>query len=114
MRVSAIAAAVTLGLLAAFGARGDIPPLPGEQERMFFNLIESAGHRCGKVGSYTAGTGSQADDYTSRELDAFVVSCINGKSYLVAVPRRRHGPPILDPSGQPVPYPDPVVKEIEK
>ncbi len=38
----------------------------------------------------------------------------NGKSYLVAVPRRRPGPPLLDPSGKPVPYPDPVVKEINR
>jgi len=86
--------------------------LPGEQERYLLGVIEAANQPCGKVGSFNAATGSDAETYVSQGLDAFVVTCANGKTYLVAVPRRRPGPPILDPSGKPVPYPGPVVKAI--
>jgi len=56
--------------------------------------------------------GSDADRYAREGLDAYVVSCSSGKIYLVAVPRRRPGPPLRDPNGLPVPYPDPVVKPM--
>ncbi len=110
MRTAAIIALV-FGVSAIGVASADIPPLPGEQQRYLLSVIESANHPCGELGSYTAATGSDADNYTSQGLDAFVVSCSNGKTYLVAVPRRRPGPPLLDPSGKPVPSPEPVVKE---
>jgi hypothetical protein len=103
--------ALALGLAAASAARGDIPPQPGEQERYLLSVIESAGHPCGKVGSFRP---AQDADVPSAELDAVTVACTNGKTYLVAVPRRRPGPPLLDPSGKPVPYPDPVVKEVNR
>jgi hypothetical protein len=109
MRNAAIIALV-FGFSAIGVASADIPPLPGEQERYLLSVIERANHPCGKVGSYKA-AGSDADGI-SDELDAFDVSCGNGKTYLVAVPRRRPGPPLLDPRGMPVPYPDPVVKEM--
>jgi hypothetical protein len=101
-----------LGLAAMSPARADIPPLPGEQERNLLSLIEGANHPCGKVGSYKSASGADADSYISDGLDPFVVTCSNGTTFLVAVPRRRPGPPMLDPNGKPVPYPDPVVKQI--
>jgi hypothetical protein len=110
MRNAAIIALV-FGFAAIGVASADIPPLPGEQERDLLNVIERANHPCGKVDSYKTATGRDADSI-SDELDAFDVSCSNGKTYLVAVPRRRPGPPLLDPKGMPVPYPDPVVKEM--
>jgi hypothetical protein len=103
--------ALALGLAAVPAARGDIPPLPGEQERYLLSVIESAGHPCGKVGSFKSAPDADAP---SADLHAFRVACTNGKTYLVAVPRRRPGPPLLDPSGKPVPYPDPVVKEVNR
>lgn len=106
-----VAIALALGLAAVPAARADMPPLPGEQERYLLSVIEAAGHPCGKVGSFKS---AQDADAPSADLDAFTVSCTNGQTYLVAVPRRRPGPPLLDPSGKPVPYPDPVVKEINK
>ena len=106
--------ALIFGLSAIGAARADIPPLPGEQERYLLSVIEAANHPCGKVGSYNAATGNDAETYSSQGLDAFIVTCANGKTYLVAVPQRRHGPPLLDPSGKPVPYPDPVVKEVNQ
>jgi len=105
-------AVLVLGLAVVPFARADIPPLPGEQERYLASVIEAANHPCGKVSVYKNGAGSDAGDYAKDGLDAFVASCSNGKTYLVAVPRRRPGPPLLDPSGKPVPYPDPVVKEL--
>jgi hypothetical protein len=105
-------AVLVLGLAAVPRARADIPPLPGEQERYLASVIEAANHPCGKVSSYKNGAGSDAGDYAKGGLDAFVASCSNGKTYLVAVPQRRPGPPLLDPHGMPVPYPDPVVKEL--
>src|ERR1700686_3877498 len=103
--------ALALGLTAASSARGDIPPRPGEQERYLQSVIEAAGHPCGKVGSFKSAPDADAP---SADLDAFTVACTNGKTYLVAVPRRRPGPPLPDPSGKPVPYPDPVVKEVNR
>ena len=94
------------------GARGDIPPLPGEQERLFLDVIENSGHRCGKVGSYQAATGDDAASYGKAWLNPFIVQCVNGKSYLVAIPLRR--PPRLDADGKPLPQPAPVVKEQDK
>jgi hypothetical protein len=110
MRIVAVMA-LGLGLAAVSPARADIPPLPGEQERYLLSLIEGANHPCGKVASYKPASGADADSYVRDELDPFVVTCTSGQTYLVAVPRRRPGPPMLDPSGKPVPYPDPVVKE---
>jgi len=109
--VVAIAVLVS-GLAAVTSARGDIPSPPGEKERYLLSVIESANHPCGKVGSYTTATGSDAEAYANQGLDPFIVACTNGKTYLVGVAQRRPGPPLLDPSGKPVPYPDPVVKEI--
>ena len=107
-----ILAVMALGLgLAVPAARADIPPLPGEQERQLASVIEAAGLRCGKVASFKP---AQDADISSADMDAFTVVCTNGATYLVAVPRRRPGPPILDPSGKPLPYPDPVVKQIGK
>jgi hypothetical protein len=85
--------------------------LPGEQERLFQNLIENAGQSCGKVGSYTAVTGDDAAAYAKDWLNAFVAKCANGKSYLVTLPRR---PPRLDASGNPLPLPATVVKPVDE
>jgi hypothetical protein len=106
--------ALALGLAAASAARGDIPPQPGEQERYLLSVIERASHVCDKVRSYTPATGSDADTYANQGLDSFIVACTNGKTYLVGVAQRRPGPPLLDPSGKPVSYPDPVVKEVNR
>jgi hypothetical protein len=106
--------ALGLGLAAVGPARGDIPPLPGQQEAYLLSVIERANHPCGKVSSFKSATGGDADHYADQGLDAFTVTCSNGKTYLVAVPQRRPGPPLLDPSGKPVPYPDPVVKEVSR
>ena len=106
--------ALVLALTAIGLARADIPPLPGEQERYLLSVIEAANYQCGKVASYKGATGSDADAYANQGLDAFIAACANGKTYLVAVPRRRPGPPLLDPSGKPVPYPEPVVKEVTR
>jgi hypothetical protein len=114
LRIVVAIVALASGLIAVAAARGDIPPLPGEQERYLLSVIERANHPCGKVSSYRETSGSDADAYTSQGLDPFIVTCSNGKTYLVAVPQRRPGPPLLDPSGKPVPYPDPVVKEVSR
>ena len=114
MRIVIAITALASGLIAVAPARGDIPPAPGEQERYLLNVIERADHPCGKVGSYRAASGSDADTYISQGLDPFIVTCSNGKTYLVAVPQRRPGPPLLDPSGKPVSYPDPMVKEVNR
>lgn len=114
MRIVVAIAALVSGLTAVASARGDIPPLPGEQERYLLRVIEGANHPCGKVSSFKSATGSDADHYADQGLDAFTVACSNGKTYLVAVPPRRPGPPRLDPSGKPIPYPDPVVKEVSR
>jgi hypothetical protein len=106
--------ALVLGLAAIVPARADIPPLPGQQEAYLLRVIEDANYACGKVGSFKAASGGDADTYAKQGLDAFIAICANGKTYLVAVPRRRPGPPLLDPSGKPVPYPDPVVKEVNR
>jgi hypothetical protein len=108
--------ALAVGLVAVVipQARGDIPPRPGDQERLFLDLIETSGHACGQVGSFQSATGSDAETYTKAGLDAFTVACTNGKTYLVAVAQRRPGPPLLDPSGKPVSQPAPVVKEVDK
>lgn len=111
MRIVIAIAALASGLIAVAAARGDIPPAPGEQERYLLSVIERADHPCGKVASFKSAPDADAP---SADLDAFTVACTNGKTYLVAVPRRRPGPPLLDPGGKPVPYPDPVVKEINK
>jgi hypothetical protein len=107
-------AVLVLGLAIVPRARADIPPLPGEQERYLARVIEAANYPCGKVSSFKSATGSDADDEAKEGLDPFVASCSNGKTYFVAVPRRRVGAPPLDPSGKPIPYsyPDPVVKEL--
>jgi hypothetical protein len=105
-------AVLLLGLAVVPSARADIPPLPGDQERYLARVIEAANYPCGKVSAYQNATGSDADDEAKEGLDPFVASCSNGKTYFVAVPRRRPGPPLLDPRGMPVPYPDPVVKEL--
>ena|SRR5579864_419283 len=112
MRIVVAIAAMVSGLAAVAPARGDIPPPPGEQERYLLSVIERADHPCGKVSSYTSANGGAADAYTNQGLDPFIVTCSNGKKYLVAVPQRRPGPPQLDPSGKPIPYPDPDVKEV--
>lgn len=111
MRNAAIIMLV-FGFSAIGVARADIPPLPGERERQLLYTIEHANYPCGKVDSYKSATGSDADGYEREGLDAYVVSCGNGKTYLVALPRRRPGPPLTGPNGLPVPYPDPVVKPI--
>jgi hypothetical protein len=110
--VAIMALAFGLGAVAAPAARGDIPPLPGEQEHRLLNVIETSGHPCVQVGSFKPATGSDAKSYAG--FDSFTVECTNGKSYLVALPQRHYGPPLLDPSGKPIPSPDPVVKELEK
>lgn len=107
-------AALALGLAIAPGVRTDIPPAPGEQQATLLRVIEDAGHACDKVASFAAASGSEADTYANQGLDAFNVTCGNGKTYLVAVPQRRPGPPQLDPSGKPVPLPAPVVKEVDQ
>jgi hypothetical protein len=115
MRNAAIMALVVgLGAIAVPEARGDVPPRPGDQERLFLNLIEASGHACGQVGSFKSATSSDAETYTKAGLDAFTVECTNGKTYLVAIAPRRPGPPQLDPSGKPITSPAPEVKEIEK
>lgn len=114
MRYLVAIAAPMCALIAVTAARGDIPPPPGEQERYLLSVIEGANHPCGKVASYKEASGSDADALAKQGLDAFDVTCANGKSYLVGIARRRPGPPLLDPSGKPVPYPDPVVKEIAR
>ncbi|HEV2187158.1 MAG TPA: hypothetical protein VGR70_08110 [Stellaceae bacterium] len=114
MRIAVAIAALVSGLIAVASARGDIPPAPGEQERGLLILIERANHPCGKVDSYRETSGSDVDAYISQGLEPFIVTCTSGKTFLVAVPKRRPGPPLLDPSGKPVPYPDPVVKEISR
>jgi hypothetical protein len=108
--------ALVVGLVAVAGpeARGDIPPLPGDRERLFLNIIETSGHPCVQVGSFKSAADSDAETYTKAGLDAFTVECINGKTYLVAMAPRRPGPPQLDPGGKPISPPAPVVKEIEK
>jgi hypothetical protein len=111
LRIPAIIA-LSFGLVATQGARGDIPPLPGEQERLFLDVIESSGHRCANVGSYKPATGDDAATYGKAWLNPFIVECINGKSYLVAVPLRR--PPRLDADGKPLPPPAPIVKELDR
>ena len=113
MRILAIIA-LGFGLVAIPGARGDIPPLPGEQERHLLDVIETSGHRCVQVGSYKPATGSDAKTYATAGFDPFTVECTNGKTYLVALPQRRYGPPPLDPSGKPIPLPEPEVKELGK
>ena len=105
---------VVFGLAAMAPARADIPPLPGQKEAYLLRVIEDANHPCGKVGSYKSASGADADTYAKQGLDAFIASCTNGKVYLVAVPQRRPGPPQLDPNGKPIPYPDPVVKEVSR
>jgi hypothetical protein len=105
------AAVLAVGLAAISGARADIPPLPGEQERLFLNLIESAGHACGKVDSYKPATGDDAAAYAKDWLNPFVATCANGKIYVVAIPRR---PPRLDAEGKLLPPPAIVVKEVDK
>jgi hypothetical protein len=112
LRHVVVIVALVSGLAAATSAHGDIPSPPGEQERYLLSVIERADHVCDKVRSYTPATGSDADTYANLGLDPFIVACTNGKTYLVGVAQRRPGPPLLDPSGKPVPYPDPVVKEI--
>ncbi len=115
MRVTAITTLVVgLGVVAAPGARADIPPLPGEQERVLLNVVDTTGHVCVKVTSYKSATGTDAETYGKAGLDPFIVECSNGKTYLVALPQRRPGPPQLDPDGKPIPAPASVVKEIEK
>jgi hypothetical protein len=114
LRIVVAIAALVSGLTAVTLARGDIPPLPGEQERYLLRVIEGANQACGKVSSFKSATGSDADRYADQGLNAFTVACSNGKTYLVAVPQRRPGPPQLDPSGKPIPYPDPVVKEVSR
>ena len=113
MRILAIIA-LGFGLVAIPGARGDIPPLPGEQERFLLSVIESAGHRCGKVDSDKPAGSDDVATYAKEGLDALIVKCINGQTYLVALPQRRYGPPPLDPSGKPIPLPEAVVKELGK
>jgi hypothetical protein len=110
MRNIAIIALVS-GFCALGVARADIPPLPGEQERLFLNLIESAGHACGKVDSYKPATGDDAAAYAKDWLNPFVATCANGKIYVVAIPRR---PPRLDAEGKLLPPPAIVVKEVDK
>jgi len=107
---------VGLAAIAVSEARGDVPPLPGERERLFLNIIETSGHPCVQVGSYKSATGGDAETYTKAGLDAFTVECTNGKTYLVAIAPRRPGPPQpqLDPRGNPISPPAPEVKEIEK
>jgi hypothetical protein len=113
MRVPAITALVVgLGAVVAPGAQADIPPLPGEQESVLLNVVETSGHLCVKVTSYKPATGADTETYGKAGLDPFTVECGNGKTYLVAIPRR--GRPRFDPSGKPLPAPPPVVKEIEK
>lgn len=104
--------ALVFGFSATGVARADMPPLPGEQERQLLNTIERASYPCGKVESFKSAPDSDVDRYAREGLDAYVVSCGNGKTYLVALPRRRPGPPLRDPNGMPVPYPDPVVKPM--
>jgi hypothetical protein len=105
---------VVFGLAAIVPASADIPPQPGDQERYLLRVIEDANHACGKVTSFKAASGGDADNYEKQGLDAFIATCANGKTYLVAVPQRRRGPPQLDPNGKPIPGPDPVVKEVSR
>jgi hypothetical protein len=110
MRIPAIVA-LGLGLAAASGTRADIPPLPGERERQFLDVIESAGHPCAKVGSFKYAGSEEIAAYAKAWLDPFVVECANGKTYLVAIPYHR---PRLDSDGNIMPPPAPVVKEMAR
>lgn len=105
---------VVFGLAAIAPAHADIPPLPGQQEAYLLRVIEDANYACGKVRSFKTASGSDADTYEKQGLDPFIATCANGKTYLVAVSQRRPGPPQLDPNGKPIPYPDPVVKEVTR
>ena len=93
-------------------ARADIPPRPGDQEQLLLSTIEHANYPCGKVDSFKSAPASDTDRDAREGLNAYVVSCSSGNTYLVAVPRRRPGPPALNRDGMPVPDPDPVVKQL--
>jgi len=100
---------LALGLAAAVPAWADIPPLPGELERQYLAIIQSAGQPCDKVGGITAASKNDIETYAKSGLEPSIVGCTNGATYLVAIPPRR---PRLDADGKVIPAPPPVVKQL--
>ena len=86
-------------------AQANSPPPPFLAERPFLEMIEKAGFPCGQAISHVPASGADADAIVKQGLEAFIVQCIGGKTYLVGRPRLR-----LD--GHPLSAAAPVVKEI--
>ncbi|HKU95125.1 MAG TPA: hypothetical protein VJR58_07615 [Vineibacter sp.] len=94
--------------IAVPGARADIPPPPGSQERAAAALIRDHGHDCPRVTRLAVAPETEAQALAKQGLDASIASCSTGKQFLVAVPFRRPGPPRPDAP----PPATPVVKPL--
>lgn len=109
-----IAIALALGALSAPAGLADVLPPPGFQQQQFLELITAAGFPCSAVTSFARAGGPDAGAYEGKGLDLYTVQCSGDRSYFVAIPARRPGPPRLGPDGKPIPLPAPVVKPLAK
>jgi len=102
-------AVVSFSAIAVAGARADIPPPPGSQERAAAALIRDHGHACPRVTRLAAAPEADSQALAKQGLDASTAVCSNGTQFLVAVPFRRPGPPRPDapPPATPVVRPLP-------
>lgn len=102
-------AVVSFAVIVAPGARADIPPPPGSQERAAAALIRDHGHDCPRVTRLAVAPEADSQALAKQGLDASTATCSNGKLFLVAVPFRRPGPPRPDapPPATPVVRPLP-------
>jgi hypothetical protein len=98
--------AILVAISVEFGsvAIADLLPPPGTEERLLAKTIQDAGYDCPEVASFAVSTSPESDDMTWGGNRPSIVTCKNGKKFLVAQPPRR---PLVDDSPPPKP---PAVK----
>jgi hypothetical protein len=98
--------AILLAALIGFPvvAHADLLPPPGTEERLLAKTIQDAGYDCPEVASFAIATAPGSDDMVWGGNRPSIVTCKNGKKFLVAQPpRRRPGPPAPDNPPPPKP-----------